>query len=210
MTPQTAPEAAQRSETMRKRTLAALVGLVAALGLAIVMSGDVSAAALVTNVKLVVQADYTSALDLVTSESKLRKSYSLELASGTGADQADMVFSDQRTIAASTTEDLDVSGGTLTDAFGTTFTVVKVKLLMVCASSANTNDVVILGDAASVPILDTAATTHTIAPGGCFCAYDPTLGGWAVTASTGDIIQVANSGAGTTVTYDIVVIGTSA
>jgi hypothetical protein len=30
-----------------------------------------------------------------------------------------------------------------------------------------------------------------------------------VTAGTGDILQVANSGAGTSVTYDIIVIGTT-
>ena len=193
---------------MVKQLLRAL-GLTVVLALALMIYGDVNAATLNTDVKIVVSTDFASAGDLVTSDSKLRATYTLALASGTGADQADMIFSDQRTLTASTTEDLDVSGGALTDAFGTTFTITKVKAIVVCAASGNTNDVVAFGDAASVLILDTAATTHTIAPGGCFAAFDPTAGGWAVTDSTGDILQFANSAGGTSVIYDLVVIGTS-
>lgn len=192
-----------------KRKLLRAFGLVVALALVFSIFGDVNAANLTTNLRLVLQTDYTSPLDLVTSESKLRKNYQLLLATGTAANQADMIFHDQRTLTASSSEDLDVDAGGLSDAFGTTFTIAKLKLLLICAAAANTNDVVVLGDANSVPILDTAATTHIVAPGGCFCVYDPTLGGWAVTATTGDIIQVANSGGGTSVTYDVVIAGTS-
>ena len=35
----------------------------------------------------------------------------------------------------------------------------------------------------------------------------PGAAGYAVTAGTGDILKVANSGAGTGVTYDIVIVG---
>lgn len=194
---------------MRRKLVGAL-GLLVAFVLAIGIQGDVSAAtSLNTSIKIIVAADFTNSQNLVTSQSNLRQSYALTLTNGVIADQGDMVWADQRTLTASATEDLDVSGGALTDAFGTAFTLVKVKALIVCAAAGNTNDVVILGDANSVPILDTAATTHTIGPGGCFNVYDPTLGGWAVTAATGDIIQVTNSAGGTSVTYDIVIIGTS-
>jgi len=40
-----------------------------------------------------------------------------------------------------------------------------------------------------------------------FAVYDPSAGGYAVTNSTGDILQIANSSSGTSVTYDIIVIG---
>ncbi|KKK76436.1 hypothetical protein LCGC14_2863680, partial [marine sediment metagenome] len=60
-----------------------------------------------------------------------------------------------------------------------------------------------------VPYLSTAATTIAIKPGGCFQFADPSAAGVTVTAATGDIIQVTNSAAGTGVTYDVVIVGSS-
>jgi hypothetical protein len=37
----------------------------------------------------------------------------------------------------------------------------------------------------------------------------PDVTGYVVTGATGDIFQVANSGAGTTVTYNVVIMGSS-
>lgn len=195
---------------MKKKWMAGLAALVV-IGLALVMQGDVSAQtkSLTARYYVEVSGNYTSALDLVSATAPLSYKKSTDLASGVAANQADRIFSDTRTITASSTEDLDVSGGALTDAFGATFTIAKLKMLIVCASASNTNNVVILGDTNSVPILNTAATTHAIKPGGCATFFDPSLGGFTVTATTGDIIQVANSGAGTSVVYDIVIVGTS-
>jgi len=194
---------------MKRKILAGLAALVVVVA-TLVMQGDVNAAAALTSrYYMEVSGTYSNALDLVTVTAPLSYKKSADLANGVAGNQADRVFSDQRTIAASTTEDLDVSGGALTDAFGTTFTLAKLKMLIVCAASANTNNVVILGDAASVPLLGTLATTAAIKPGGCASFFDPTLAGYTVTATTGDIIQVANGGAGTSVVYDIVIIGTS-
>ena len=47
----------------------------------------------------------------------------------------------------------------------------------------------------------------TVQPNGIFFLMNPTAGGYAVTAATGDILKIANSGAGTSVTYDIIIIG---
>lgn len=172
--------------------------------------GDVDAASLAAKVLVNISGTYSNPLDLdVTPEAKFNIGSTISLANGVAANQADRVFTDQRTLTASSTEDLDVNAGGLTDAFGTTFTLAKLKVLLVCAASSNTNNVVILGDVNSVPVLDTAATTHTIRPGGCALFSNPTLGGFTVTAATGDIIQVANSGGGTSVVYDVLMIGTS-
>lgn len=191
---------------MKKRMMLALAGLLVVAASAYVYA----ATSLATSVVFSVGGNFANDLDLGTDPTyNFKAGRTLNLANGTGASQADKVFADQRTIAASTTEDLDISAGGLTDAFGTTFTLAELKVLMVCASSANTNNVVLGGDAASVPFLSTAATTVSIKPGGCFMLADPSAGGIAVTDSTGDVIQVANGGAGTTVTYDIVMIGSS-
>ena len=191
------------------RKLVGALGLLCALVLALGIQGDVNAASLTANIKLIVSADYSSSGDLVTASSNLRQQYALSLADGVSADQADMVFSDQRTLAASTPEDLDVSAGALSDAFGTTFTLVKLKVLVVCAASGNTNTVDVGGDANSVPFFAAAADFVSVHPGGCLTLTNPVLAGYAVTNATGDIVQVANGGAGTSVTYDIIMIGTS-
>jgi hypothetical protein len=164
-----------------------------------------------TNVSISVGSTQTGGLDLQTQQSILSFVRSIALDSGTGANQADRLFSDTRTIAASGTDDLDLAGS-LVDAFGATLTFVKVKAIAVFAYAANTNNVV-LGNAAANQFQGPfGAVTHTIAvaPGGLFVTGRGDATGWPVTAGTGDLFRVANGGAGTTVTYDVVILGTSA
>lgn len=190
---------------MKRKALVALAGLLLVVASGLVFQGDTNAAALTASVKVGIGGTYSNTVDLLTSESKINMSgRGVDFANGTGASQANILFTDTRTIAASTTEDLDIRGTSLVDSFGNDLACVELKALMVFASSANTNNVVLGGDANSVPFLSTAATTVSIKPGGAFVLLDPSAGGVAVTADTGDILQVANSGGTTTVTYDIV------
>jgi hypothetical protein len=163
---------------------------------------------LTSRIRVQASATLTSVLDLVTSSSPLTKTVTVDLANGVAADQGDVIWSDQRTLATATTEDLDLAGGGLTDVYGTAFAPAKVKVLVISSASANTTNLTLFGDANGVPILDDPSDTITLKPGGVFCIVDPTLAGYAVTAGTGDIIQVANA-AGASATYDIIIIGTS-
>lgn len=165
-----------------------------------------------------VQATHTgasTALDLgtITPISALvNQSKDLQLADGTGAAQADRMFSDTRTIAASSNEDLDLVGA-LADAIGGTASFVRIKGLYIAASTGNTNNVVV-GAAATNPwaTLLNATGTVTLRPGAALCVVtgsaDTTT--YATTAGTGDLLRIANSGAGSTVNYDIIVVGASA
>jgi len=169
-----------------------------------------------------VTADYTKALDLTTGRVPLSKIYQAVLASGTAVGQADLVFHDQRTLVASASEDLDLAG-VLADAFGATLTVVRVKGLIIAArgvtnsegvtTTPNVNNVVV-GAAAGAPwtTLLNSTGTVTLRPGAVFAAFagDTDATGYAVTATTADLLKVANSAGGSSVTYDIVVIGASA
>jgi hypothetical protein len=154
----------------------------------------------------------SSALDLGTANLPVAIRKAVQFASGTAAGQADLVFSDRRTLAASGTENLDLAGS-LIDAFGATLTFVKIKGLYIAAAAGNTNSVVV-GAAASTPwaTLLNAAGTISLRPGSFFIAgagpADAT--GYGVTPATGDLLKIANSGGTTGVTYDIVAIGTSA
>ncbi|KKL08722.1 hypothetical protein LCGC14_2572990, partial [marine sediment metagenome] len=99
--------------------------------------------------------------------------------------------------------------GVLTDAFGALIAFSKIKTLIVAASANNTNDVVIGGAATFQFINWVGAVTDTIIiqPNGLFLLHNPTAGGYAVTAGTGDLLKIANSAGGTSVVYDVIVIG---
>jgi hypothetical protein len=163
-----------------------------------------------TQAALSISGTLTGALDLQTLVSALTFTRGVSLDSGTGANQADKIFSDTRTLGASATEDLDLAGG-LTDAFGASITFARVKIIAVSAIAGNTNDVVLGAAATNTFVGPFGAATHTVKvrPSGfvCFACSDAT--GWVVTASTADLLRVGNGGAGTGVTYDIVIIGTS-
>lgn len=149
----------------------------------------------------------TSAADLSYAPT-LR--YSLTMATGIATGLADLLYAGTRTLALSTSEDLDLAGG-LTDVFGATLTFVKIKMIYISAAAANTNTVVVGGAASNQFVGPFGASTHTIAiqPGATMKFIHP-LTGWAVTAGTGDLLKVLNGGAGTSVTYDLVICGTSA
>jgi hypothetical protein len=136
----------------------------------------------------------------------------LQLTGGTGAGQVDTIFVAQRTIAASGTDALDLNGS-LTDAFGNSVAFLHVKAILIVAASGNTNDVTVAPGASNPFNGPFAGTTPSVAvsPGETFLITKGSASatGWAVTAATGDILKIANSGAGTSVTYNIYILGTS-
>ncbi|MFF9197337.1 hypothetical protein ACF09L_19225 [Streptomyces sp. NPDC014779] len=168
--------------------------------------------ALTSDLGISVSALLTKTADLSNPSDLLSWRRGVHLESGTTAGKADLRFADTRTLAASATEDLDLAG-VLTDVFGTALTFVRIKGLFISASAANTNNVVV-GAAAANPwtTLLNATGTITLRPGATIAAMSGSADatGMAVAAGTGDLLKVANSGAGSSVTYDIVVIGASA
>lgn len=167
---------------------------------------------LVTNLAFAVTAALDKQLDLVLASAPLSKNYSVALANGSAVGQADLIFSDTRTLAPSANEDLDLAG-VLSDAVCNVLTFVRVKALVVASASTNTNSVVV-GAAAANPWIGLLNSTGTVTlkPGGVLIQFagvaDPNAA--PVVAATGDLLRVANGGAGTSVNYDIIVIGSSA
>ncbi len=154
-----------------------------------------------------VRAAALAALDLVNKAASLDYTFSDELASGTIADAADVIFSDTRSTASN--EDLDLAGS-LVDNLGAAFTPAKIKLILVVAAAGNAGNITVTRPASNgVPIFAAAGDAHAIKPGGCLLMFAPGLAGvCSVTADTGDLINVASSSG--TGTYTIIVIGTSA
>lgn len=167
--------------------------------------------AVTSRVSLDLVALLTGTHDLSAPSANLQTARAWPLAPGTGANQADRVFADRRTLAASATENLDLAAS-LTDALGATITFAKVRALLVAAAAANANTVVVGGAASNAmsTMFGDATDTVVVRPGGAMLLVAPDATGYAVTAATGDLLKVGNGGAGTAVTYDVVIIGTSA
>jgi hypothetical protein len=153
-----------------------------------------------------IQGKQTGAGDLGTPQLPIDIDELLDFSAGTAAvGQANVLFQDTRTIAASGNEDLDVAG-VLTDAFGASIAAAEIVAIFIKAHEPNTNSVQVTRPAANgVPLFLAASDGLSIAPGDFFLLTRRT--GVTVTAATGDLINIANSGAGTGVTYDVVIIG---
>jgi hypothetical protein len=126
---------------------------------------------------------------------------------GGGVGQANILWDQERTIAASANDDLDLNGSLLTD-FGTPANFTAIRAIVIKALPGNTNNVVIGGAASNQFVGPFGAAAHTIAlrPGEEFVISNRGAG-WTVTPGTGDILRIANGGAGSTVTYQIAIIG---
>ena len=163
------------------------------------------------NVQLMVTGQQTSVLDLGTGSFPFALSVAQALADGTAANQVDRVFTDTRTLAASANEDLDLAG-VLTNAFGAVITMAKVVGVFISAAAGNTNGVRVTRPASnSFPMFVAASDAIDIPPGGFFAIFGPALAGiGTVTATSADLINILNNGAGTSVTYSIVILGRSA
>lgn len=149
----------------------------------------------------------TGAQDVGDSRYNFDQRASIEIALGTGLEQANHVFTDTRTLAASASETLDLAGG-LSDALGTTLTFTAIKAILITAAEGNANNVVVGGGSNPFRGWFADATDKiAVTPNGLILLVDPTAAGQAVTASTGDLLLIANGGSGTSVTYTITIIG---
>jgi len=131
--------------------------------------------------------------------------------SGTSAGQVDLLYAGTRTLSASTSEDVDLAGTFLQDVFGANLTFVKVRMIYVKPASGNTNQVIMGGAAATQFVGPFGAATHTLSlsPGFPYYFWAPSAG-WSVSAGSTDLLKFLNGGAGTSVSYDLIIAGTSA
>jgi hypothetical protein len=165
------------------------------------------AATLTSNVRLQVQGVYQNTVGLASAQANIDKALLLAMASGTGANQADKIFSE---LAKSISGNYDVDlSGSLTDAYGTVIAFARVKLVAVFADSANPGNVIVGGAAATQWPGPFGAVAQTVAvrPGGAIILFAPDATAWPVVNAASDLLRFAPS-AGTCL-FDWVVIGAS-
>lgn len=187
-----------------------LMRALAALALLPLTLGPAAADTLTVKVRAAIEAIVEGSGDLATPRATIPFAADITMLSGTTNGKSDLVWADTRTIAASGTENIDLAGS-LTTPVGSAAVFVEVTAILVRANSANTNAVTITpasSNGFTGPFAD-ASDLVSVLPGGAVLFVAPGAG-WGVTASTGDLLTIANSSSGTGVTYDIIVVGRSA
>jgi hypothetical protein len=150
----------------------------------------------------------SSALDIGVAEYKPQYGANYVFENGTGANQANEMFADIRTLAASANENLDLAGS-LTNALGVTIAFDKIKALIIKADAGNTNDVLVGGAASAQASAFFGDVTDVVKvkPGGTVSFIAPDATGYDITATSADLLKIANSAGSTSVTYTIIIIG---
>ena len=166
--------------------------------------------ALSTALSLVLNTNLTQGTAPLTASSKADISRAINLESGISAGKADKAFTAVRVVPTETTDTLDLAGA-LTDAFGSTITFAKLKLVYVEASTSNAGDIYFARPANGVGMLG-GNSSVVLRPGGAFlwtCGAADAFG-VPVTPGTGDLLDIINTGVGASATYTVVLVGTSA
>lgn len=147
--------------------------------------------------------------DLSSPADRLALAIELAFTDGSGAGQANRLWHDRRTLAQSTNDDIDLTG-VLADVYGTTITLARVKALIIQHVSG-TNALTIGGSPTNPWISWLAASGDGVVlrPSGLLVLATNEATGYTVTASSADVLRVAN-GAGTSVDYKITILGATA
>jgi hypothetical protein len=132
---------------------------------------------------------------------------------GTATGQVNLIVAQDRTLAASSNETLDLYGSTtpLADIFGANALFRHIKYIAIYIVSGGDVNGLLVGGAASDPFLGplggTTPTVLVYPSGPGFQVGEPTVG-WAVTTSAGQL-KITNESSAVSVTYRIVIGGTT-
>lgn len=158
---------------------------------------------------------YSNGLTIGAASSGSNINLTLSTTPGTGATQADLLYVGGGSIAASGTLNLDLAG-VLTDIFGTTLTFVRVKQFTILLQPGATQATSVLVGNGTNPFINwVGAGAHTVriragAGGGGLGLGTNDATGYAVTASTGDVLKIVNEDASNAAVYQIAISGCSA
>ena len=162
-------------------------------------------------VQLNITGSQTNDAELDAVVAKLNQVWTWTFAEGATANAIDRFWTDTRTLAATTAENLDLAGA-LTHVFGTTIAAARIKLIAVRHKTAAASAALQVGGHATLgtlifgatPDLDTAQPYLIVPAGGGALWVGPTAAGVVVTAGTDDMLRIYNGGAAS-VDYDIII-----
>lgn len=157
-------------------------------------------------IKAGVSGNVSKVDELSTLTDTISQTYDVTFAIGTGADQANGMFQDQRTLADGTGEELNFTDSSLTDKLSEAINFATLKALLIKNGSAAAS--LIIGNAVAnqLGILGGATFTLEIQPGGTFLWLAPDATGLDVT--TNATLKLLHDGVGgQDLVYDIIALG---
>ena len=137
-------------------------------------------------------------------------SFALGMAYGTSDNQADLVYSARTTVTNGAPDDYDLSGSLTSLLTGASVNFVEICWIVVVNESTTAGDFVAVGGGSNplVNWVSAGGDAVNVGPGGCLMVGSP-IDGYAVTASTADILRI-NTSSANTITYRLIIIGRSA
>jgi hypothetical protein len=125
---------------------------------------------------------------------------------GAGANQVNQAYSAKDfTVGGGGSDNFDLNGTALKDAFGNNLALVRVKEFVLRAAPTNTADIVVGGTVTNewTGMLSSGGTIK-VKPGGVLAMIAPDATGFPVTATTNDILKIAGTAGNK---YDILIAG---
>jgi hypothetical protein len=152
---------------------------------------------------------HAATVGLTSPTESLGTIFTWAITSGTGANQMNMLFVDQRSLTNGATEELDLYNG-VTNSFGDVLSFARVKMFAVGGASANASYITVGGstNGAWTNWVDAVNDQINVRPGGMAAFFAPDATGYPVTSGTGDKVLFTNPSTNT-ITYDIYIGGAS-
>lgn len=156
------------------------------------------------NIELNLKVSRSANQDLSTASQLVNYTKLVQLLNGTASGQANANFSDQREVAASAADTLELFGG-LTDAFGNALEFTRINAIAIVADADNGADLEVSGDLAG--LFGGTDPAVMVRPGGVLLLACSDATGYAVTDTTAESITVTNGDTEAAANYDVILIG---
>lgn len=159
------------------------------------------------NIQVDIGSNLSGTATVGTNNHQISRSISQAFSDGAGMNQAEQVFAQTAQLAASAVDSIDLAGG-VSNALGQALTFTKIKAIVVEAAVDNQGTISIGGNANALSsIFGDPADTLVLKPGSAFVLTGPDAAGYAVTATTADVLDITNDDGVNTADYTITVIG---
>jgi hypothetical protein len=162
--------------------------------------------ALSTRILIKLNISLVDAENMGTRRHDINENRGITLTDGTGANKADTLWDDVRTLTDAASEELDLQDGTLTDSLGNAVTMDILRGLYI--KNTSTDASLLIGGAAATQLglFANGSDILTLPPGGEFVYTAPDVNG--LDTTTNPHLKLAHNGVGTSdLIYHIVAVG---
>lgn len=172
------------------------------------------AESLALNIQASLSWVFLETLDLSTISDSSKLQFTTDLSNGTGDDEADRVWHDERTLATSTQEDLDLTSlATTVFADSVTINLATVRALLIINTATTAGENLLVGGAGSGgnawgEAFNGDQDAQVVVPADSTLLLVNKKSDWPVTNGSSDQLRITNDGVGN-ISYKIVIAGTS-